>query len=97
MAITIPLSKPLKTHDGEVTSLTLRDFSAIDIVNGRVSPVKIVVNEDKTQTIDIRYDVAMAYLSKLTGVDDILLGALSGADFQKAVNAVIELFNSSGE
>lgn len=106
MAKTIPLSKPLLTHDGELKELKLRELTAADIVSVKVSPFKVTVLpgtpgaavDDRKTEVEQRYDVLMALAARLTGIDDILLGKLKGSDFQKLTQAVIEEWNaSSGE
>ncbi|GAB7002310.1 phage tail assembly protein [Bradyrhizobium viridifuturi] len=98
MARNIKLSKPLKTHDGEVMELKLRDLTARDIATMRESPYKVIQRKDDgTVELEIRYDKMMAYLSLLSGVDDLILGDLSGTDFQSACNVVGEVWNGLGE
>lgn len=97
MARNIKLSKPLKTHDGEVMELKLRDLTARDIATMRESPYKVIQRKDDgTVELEIRYDKMMAYLSLLSGVDDLILGDLSGTDFQSACNVVGEVWNGLG-
>ncbi len=98
MASTVPLSKPLLTHSGEVSELILRELTAADIVAVKQSPFKVTVLPDKTTVVEQRYDVLMTLGSRLSGVDDLVLGKLSAPDFHKLTNAVIEEWNAnSGE
>jgi hypothetical protein len=97
MSKTVSLSGPLKTHEGEVTSLTLRALTAADIVTMRKSPFEIVRKGDGEVEVTIKYDIMMAYMSRLSGVDDLLLSKMSGTDFQLACNAVGEIWNGVGE
>jgi hypothetical protein len=98
MPFTVPLSKPLKTHDGEVTQLTLRDLTASDIVMARVPPVKLIANsKEDEEHAEFRYDIIMQLASRLTGIDDLILGGLSARDFHAVANAVVKLWNASGE
>lgn len=98
MTRSITLSKPLKTHDGEVTELKLRDLDARDIVRMREAPFKITQRKDDGGVeLEVRYAVMMNYLSLLTGVDDLVLGTMSGQDFQKACSVVGDVWNGVGE
>lgn len=97
MSKTVPLSKALKTHDGDVTKLELRDITASDIVEMKTSPYQVIRRDDGEVELVVKYDVMMKYLSRLSGVDDLLLGALKASDFQAACNVVGQLWNDVGE
>ena len=90
------LSKPLKTHKGEVTSLELRELSARDIVEARQSPIKISHVGDEV-VHEYRYDVVMRLASMMTGHDEIVLGAMKGGDFHMLTAAVVDEWNRLGE
>ena len=106
MPATVRLSKPLKTHGGEVTELTLRDLVASDLVKMRRSPTTITNMQDLTPNvagparrdkieyrIEPNYDVVMDYLVLLTGLDPIVLGAMPARDFRRATDVVTGLWN----
>jgi hypothetical protein len=105
MPVICKLTKPLSTHKGEVTELELRDLTAKDMVEARVSPQSLSytslgkgTNEMRETRIEIRYDIAMSLAVRLTGVDEILLGAMCAKDFDTLVGKVLEVWNSqSGE
>lgn len=98
MTVTVPLSKPLKSHDGEITKLTLRDMTASDIVQSRIPPFKLVESSDETEKhAEYRYDIIMQLASRLSGVDDIILGGMSAKDFHAVSKAVVMIWNASGE
>lgn len=98
MSHTVPLSRALKTHDGEVTELKLRDIDAGDIADMKVSPFQVIRRpEEEHAELHVKYDVMMKYLSRLSGVDDLILRGLSGQDFQKACTKVADLWNGLGE
>jgi hypothetical protein len=96
MTNTVSLSTPIKTHDGETSLLTFRAIAARDIVAVRVPPVKFVEAGNESHT-EYRYDVVMQLASRLTGVDDILLGSLSAKDFHAVSQKVLAIWNASGE
>lgn len=97
MAFTVPLSKPLKTHDGEISELSLRDIDAYDIVTMKTSPFQVIRQASGDVELIVKYDVMMQYLSRLSKIDPILLGKLSGVDFQVACNKVGDIWNGLGE
>lgn len=78
----VNLSRPLKTHKGEVTSLTLKEPSARDFINAKVDPFKIKFDGDRVEYI---FDNAatLSFLSSMTGHDTMVLDLLSAADFMK--------------
>ena len=96
MPATVPLSKPLKTHDGETSTLTFRDVEAKDIVVIRTPPVRFVEANGESHT-EFRYDAIMALASRLSGIDDLLLGKLGAKDFHRVSQEVLSLWNASGE
>lgn len=97
MANTVPLSKPLTTHSGEVSELTLRNLNASDIVDMKQSPFQAIRREGGDVELLVKYDLMMKYLSRLTSVDEIVLGKMSGTDFQVACNKVGDIWNGLGE
>ncbi|MGY3589017.1 hypothetical protein ACVIGB_002028 [Bradyrhizobium sp. USDA 4341] len=88
-AQTFPLSKPLTTHDGKLTSLTLREPTAGAFIdNGE--PFKANVRRDangQPEGLDFDYDnkVMIKWLVDMTveKVDDIVLKSLSARDYRK--------------
>lgn len=97
MAKTVPLSKPLETHDGEVSELTLRGLTAADIVRMKKSPFDVIRLDGGEVELRVKYDMMMSYLAELSGLDEIVLGRMSGPDFQKACNVVGDIWNGLGE
>jgi hypothetical protein len=79
----VTLSKPLKTHDGEVTSLKLKEPEAHSFFD-HGEPFKVRVISDGTgDRVDFEFYNAVfkKFLTDMTGIDDILLGKLRAADF----------------
>ncbi len=97
MTKTVPLSTAIKTHDGETRELTLRALKASDIVAMREAPFKVLRLASGDVELEVRYDKMMEYLSRLCGIDDLILGDLSAADFQTACSAVGDIWNGVGE
>lgn len=104
MPATVKLSKPLKTHKGDVMELELRDLTAADAVEMRVPPLNLIssrtgigAQSTNESRFEVRYDIAMGYVSRLSGIDTILLGTLPLKDFDACVAAVNKLWNEAGE
>ena len=74
------LSRPLHTHKGDVTSLTLKEPTAGTFVRAKADPYKVRFYDDKA---DYTFDSAatVAFLSDMTELDPIILESLPGADF----------------
>ena len=74
------LSRPLKTHKGDVTEITLKEPTAATFLHAKADPFKIRYIEGKS---DYTFDSAasMAFLCEMTGFDQIVLEALPACDF----------------
>lgn len=88
---TFKLSRPLKTHNGELTELTIQEPTARAFVTyGEPFTLKPVKGEDgEPAGVSFIYDNNKAFLGFLVdmvaekGVDDLLLQALSASDFHR--------------
>jgi hypothetical protein len=81
---TVKLSRPLKTHDGDKTVLTLREPTAkLFFDYGEAFKVKVTIGDDGKQHIDFTFNdsIMKKYLSSMTGVDDLVLSDLRAADY----------------
>ena len=80
---TVTLSQPLKTHGGDVTSITLKEPTAKSFFD-HGEPFKArVISDDAGDRIDFEFfnSVFKKFLSDMTGLDDLVLSALRAADF----------------
>ena len=92
----IPLSKPLKSHKGEITELTFRELTARDIVEVGASPIKVTrVGDEVIQ--EYRYPSVMRLASLLTGHDELVLGGMKASDFHRVTAAVVDAWMQAGE
>lgn len=87
---TFKLSRPLKTHSGQVTELTLREpdgspfmtygepYTLVDRhdAEGNLLGTVFTFTKDNNKAM-------FGFLSKMTGIDDLLLSAISASDYQK--------------
>jgi hypothetical protein len=84
---TFKLSSPLKTHDGEITEIKLKEPRASSMVKYndpfKVKPVKDANGETEGFEFEFNNKPMMQFLSDMTGVDDILLSSLSASDFMR--------------
>jgi hypothetical protein len=80
---TVTLSQPLKTHGGEVTTITLKEPTAKSFFD-HGEPFKVrVVNDESGDRIELDFfnGVLKKFLADMTGLDDLVLSALRAADF----------------
>jgi hypothetical protein len=84
---TFTLSRPLKTHNGEVTELKLREPRAGSLVKYndpfKVKPVKGDDGETEGFEFEFNNKPMMQFLADMTGIDDIVLSGLSTSDFMR--------------
>jgi len=88
---TFKLSRPLKTHNGELTELTLQEPTMRSfIAHGdpfKIKPAK--VEEGEPERAEFVYDNNKALLGFLTdmvvqkGIDDIILSSITSSDFYR--------------
>lgn len=101
---TVTLSKPLRTHNGDISKLTLKEPTARSFFE-HGEPFKTRVgkdaNGDTTLDFDYDYKVLPKFLADMVveGVDDLILGALRPADFfalrSKATHLILGLTGTS--
>jgi hypothetical protein len=101
---TVTLSKPLKTHNGDLSKLTLREPTARYFFEyGEPFKTRVGKNADGETTLDFDYDykVLAKFLTEMVveGVDDLVLGSLRPIDFfalrTKATHLIIGLAGTS--
>jgi hypothetical protein len=87
---TFKLSRPIKTHSGDLTELTLQEPSARSFVNyGEPFTLKPVKADDgEPAGVQFVYDNNKAFMGFLTDmvvekVDDLLLQSISASDFHR--------------
>lgn len=83
---TIKLSKPLKTHTGEVNELVLKEPTARCFFDFD-EPFTIRFREGKYE-IEYRNAAMFNFIAHMANVDPIILKDLDGRDFMKARVAV---------
>jgi hypothetical protein len=80
---TVTLSQPLKTHGGEVTTITLKEPTAKSFFD-HGEPLKTrVVSDDAGDRFEFDFfnSVLKKFLTDMTGLDDLVLSGLAAADY----------------
>lgn len=91
----LKLTRPIKTHHGDQRELRLREPNAGDyIAIGRVPWEVRGDGEDRRAMVDFK--IAGQWASRLTNLDDILIGQLSAPDWLALVARVNALLVSAG-
>ena len=82
---TVTLSSPIKTHDGEITELKLKEPRAGTLVKYndpfKVTPVKGEDGEIERFEYVFFNKPMMQFLTDMSGLDEIVLSTMSAADF----------------
>lgn len=93
-SITYPLSKPLTGHRGDVRDLVFKDPGAAFIMRHGLPWRRIMERTESGDTrIEVKFDhVLMSrYMAEMTGLDEGLLGTMSGRDVFACWNIVMTL------
>jgi len=90
------LSRPVTTHDGQVTVLQIREPIAQDFIDLGRLPFK-TSGFGQNMQIEIDFGHAALWASRLTGLDDILIGKLPRGDFLGLITAINEALVSDEE
>lgn len=109
--VRVPLSKPLTTHDGVMNEIKLREPSARDYIALKRIPFSIVfhqqiradtANDPQAMTerqgeLTTDYDLAFQWISRLSGIDTLILGTLGNKDVNRLINALREIVGDTGD
>lgn len=93
---TIHLRKPLTTHEGQTRVLKLREPVAADFIAMGKLPFKTRGSGDAME-VDVFFDLAAKWLSRLSGVDEILIGQMGRMDWLTAVGRLNEILVTDGD
>lgn len=93
---TVTLSKPIKTHDGELSTLMLREPTARCFLEyGEPFKTKVGTDASGKDTLDFEYDYKVfgKFLVDMLGgkIDDLLLGTIRAVDFYILRNKATQL------
>ena len=79
-------SKPLRTHKGDITTITLREPTARSFVNFG-NPFTVKMDGDNAWFV-FDNKATMGFLTDVTGLDSIVLESMSGGDFWRLRQAL---------
>lgn len=82
---TFTLSRPLKTHSGDITEITLKEPLAKSYFDHGEPYRARVISDDAGDRIEIDFfnNVFKKFLSDVTGLDDIVLSGMRAADYTR--------------
>lgn len=92
----VKLSKPLPTHKGNVSELTLGAITADIMIRNKRLPFSIKEHADGSREVETDFQLATKYLADLTGHDEAVLGSLPLKDFMSAVTELGKALADSG-
>lgn len=81
---TVKLSRAIKTHDGEVSEIKLKEPTARSFfTHGEPFKVKVTSDEKDETRVDFDFNNAVVskFLTDMTGLDDLLLSSLRAVDY----------------
>jgi hypothetical protein len=81
---TVKLSRSIKTHNGEVSEIALKEPTARSFFShGEPFKVKILTDDKGESLIDFDFNNAVVakFLADMTGQDDIILSSLRAVDY----------------
>lgn len=82
---TFTLSRPLKTHGGDITEITLKEPTAKSYFDHGEPYKARVISDDAGDRFDIDFfnNVFKKFLSDMTGLDEIILSGMHAADYTR--------------
>ena len=90
---TVTLSTPIKTHNGDVSTIVLKEPKARSFFE-HGEPFKMrVINEGERDRVEFDYNhkILAKFLTDMCGIDDMLLGGMSASDYFLVRNAATNL------
>lgn len=96
MPKTIKLKQPIVTHEGEKTEIVLRDPVGADFIAINKMPFSVMGTGDDRMIVP-DYRIAVQWITRLSGVDEILLSKLNRDDFLAVINGVGDHMSKEGD
>ena len=90
---TVTLASAIKTHDGEVSSILLKEPKARSFFDhGEPFKVRVIADGDKDRVeFDYDHKVLAKFLRDMSGIDEGILGNISASDYFSMRNAATNL------
>lgn len=89
--VIVPLSKPIKAHDEELSQLTLREPTTEEVMEEGY-PFLVVTSKTGDSGVELRPKVVARYVMKLSGIPLSSVKQLSVPDLQRCQVAVMGFF-----
>jgi hypothetical protein len=89
---TFTLSKPLKTHQGETSTLELKEPTVGDFVM-HGEPFKIRAIGEHVE-IEYHNGPMVAFIASMSGIDSIILRGISASDYLKLRDRAVQIILS---
>ena len=90
---TVTLTTPIKTHDGEKSTITLREPKARSFFeHGEPFKMRVISEGDKDRVeFEYNHKILAKFLTDMSGIDDLTLGSVSASDYFLLRNAATNL------
>ena len=90
---TVTLKHPIKTHDGEKSTITLKEPKARSFFeHGEPFKMRVINDGDESRVeFDYNHKVLSKFLMDMSGIDDVILGGISASDYFSLRNAATNL------
>jgi hypothetical protein len=89
---TVTLSKPIKAHGEELTTLTFREPTPKDLMQLGFPQLIIPSAEGGVSGIELRAKVVGAYIARLAGIPPSSVEAMSITDFMACQSEILPFF-----
>lgn len=89
------LSRSMQTHQGPTSFLKFREPIAEDFIAINRLPFS-VVGSAEARRVDVDFALGAKWLSRLTGIDEIIIGQMHRSDFFAAIARVNEILIQDG-
>jgi hypothetical protein len=92
-SITVTLASAIKTHEGEVSSILLKEPKARSFFDhGEPFKVRVIADGEKDRVeFDYDHKVLAKFLRDMTGIDELVLGTVAASDYFSLRNAATNL------
>lgn len=92
----VKLSKPLATHQGNVSEIKFGQLTADIMIRNKRLPFTVKTHPDGSQEVETDFGLAAKYIADLSGHDEAVLGGLPPKDFGACIKALGDLLAEAG-
>jgi hypothetical protein len=92
-SLTVTLNTPIKTHDGETSTIVLREPKARSFFeHGEPFKMRVIADGESDRVeFDYSHKVLAMFLQDMTGIDISILGGIVSSDYFSLRNAATNL------